>query len=109
MSRHAGLWSFGLVCLGQAMVVPSLPQAACLAMPTLVALIGGAHSDSRYARGMGGFMPPELAAKTSNVPFLAMATGAQGSGAFGALLDEAKLLNAACAAAAAALWLLRLR
>ena len=72
-----------------------------------VALIGGAHSDSRYARGMGGNLTPEVAGKTSNVPFLAMLTGAQGDGAFSALATEAKGLNAACAAGLAAIWVLR--
>lgn len=108
VSRHLGLWSFGLTFLGEAAVVASVPQAAWLAMPTLVALIGGAHADSRYARGMGGEpLPADIAARTSNVPFWAMLSGAQGSGAFAALIDEAKLLNAACAAAVAAIWALR--
>ena len=47
VSRHAALWSFAAVCLGSAVVVPSIPQAACLAGPTMVALLGGAHTDSR--------------------------------------------------------------
>lgn len=108
VSRHLGLWSFGLTCLGEALAVASVPQAAWLAMPTLVALIGGAHADSRYARGMGGEpLPADMAARTSNVPFWAMLSGAQGSGAFAALFDEAKVLNAACATAVAAMWALR--
>ena len=109
ISRHLGLWSFASVCLGAAVVVPSAPQAACLSMPTLVALIGGAHTDSRHARGMGGELPSEVAARTSNVPFVALLTGAQGSvgGALRALADETKVLNAACAAVAAALWACR--
>ena len=107
VSRHLGLWSFAAFSLGAAVAVPSVPQAVCLAMPTLVALVGGAHADSRYARGLGGSLPPEHAAQTSNVPFLAMLTGAQGPAPFGKLLDESKVLNAAVAAAVAALWALR--
>lgn len=108
VSRHLGLWSFGLTCLGEAMVVSSIPQAAWLTMPTLVALIGGAHADSRYARGMGGDpLPAAMADRTSNIPFLAMLSGAQGRDAFAALFDEAKMLNAACATAVAALWAVR--
>ena len=107
VSRHASLWAFASVCLGAACAVPSLPQAACLAMPTLVALIGGAHTDSRYRRGMGGTLPPEHDTMTSNVPFLAMLTGAQGEGAFSKLTIEAKALNAACGVGVAALWALR--
>ena len=107
VSRHSGLWSFGLVCLGEALVVPSVPQAAWLAMPLLVAFIGGAHTDSRYARGMGGELPPERAHATSNVPFLAMALGRQGEGALLKLVDEGKTLNAALAIVAAAMLALR--
>lgn len=107
VSRHAGLWSFALTCLGEACVIPSVPQAACLAMPCMVALIGGAHADSRYARGMGGDLPPAIAERTSNVPFLALLTGKQGDGALSKLFSEIKGLNAAAGVAAAALWTLR--
>lgn len=107
VSRHLGLWSFASVFLGAAAATPSLPQAAWFAMPTLVALIGGAHTDSRYARGLGGEITPAHAAQTSNVPFVAMLSGAQGPGAFSALLSEAKVVNAALATCAAALWALR--
>ncbi len=109
VSRHSGFWSFGLACLGAACVVPSVPQAAWLAMPTLVALIGGAHADSRHRRGQGGYLSPEHDRATSNVPFLAMLSGAQGrvSDAFGALATELKMSNAALGAAAAAVWILR--
>jgi len=33
VTRHPGFWSFGLVCLGAAATVPSIPQAAWLCMP----------------------------------------------------------------------------
>ena len=90
---------------------PSLPQAAWLAMPTAVALIGGAHSDSRKRRGMGGTLPPELDAVTSNAPFVAMLSGAQGGvlAAFSALVSELKTGNALAGAGMAALWALRCR
>ena len=92
-------------------MVPSLPQAAWLAMPTAVALIGGAHSDSRKRRGMGGTLPPELDAVTSNAPFVAMLSGAQGGvlAAFSALVSELKTGNALAGAGMAALWALRCR
>lgn len=107
VTRHVGLWSFAFVCLGEALAVASVPQAAWLAMPTLVALFGGAHTDSRHARGIGGVLSPEREAQTSNLPFWAILSGKQGSGAMSSFLAEAKLLNAGAAAAIAALWMLR--
>ena len=111
VSRHPTFWSLACVCLGAAAMVPSLPQAAWLAMPTAVALIGGAHSDSRKRRGMGGTLPPELDAVTSNAPFVAMLSGAQGGvlAAFSALVSELKTGNALAGAGMAALWALRCR
>ena len=44
VTRHPGFWAFGVTCMGAAVAVPSVPQAAWLAMPTAVALIGGARS-----------------------------------------------------------------
>ena len=109
VSRHAGLWSFAACCLGAATVVPSLPQALCLAMPTLVALVGGAHTDSRHRRGMGGELDAELDAASSNIPCLALLSGAQGdvSEAMRALACEGKAINAALSLAVAASLLLR--
>ena len=78
VSRHAGLWSFAAICLGAAAVVPSVPQASCLAMPTLVAFLGGAHTDSRHRRGIGGELPASLEAMTSNVPRRRVAGGRAG-------------------------------
>ena len=114
VSRHPTFWSLACVCLGAAAMVPSLPQAAWLAMPTAVALIGGAHSDSRKRRGMaknGGKLTPELDAVTSNVPFIAMLSGAQGGllAAFSALTSELKMGNALAGTGVAALWALRSR
>jgi prenyl protein peptidase len=104
VSRHAGLWSFAAVMAGAAVATPSLPQATFLAMPLLVALIGGEHHDSRVRRGIGGNLSVEHDAKTSNIPFVAMVSGAQGDGAFAALYNEAKGVNAAVAMCFAA-WL----
>ena len=107
VSRHVGLWSFALLCLGESVVAASMPQAVCLAMPTLMALVGGWHMDSRHGRGMGGSLTAERAAQTSNVPFLAMATGRQGDAPWTAMLGEGKGLNAALALVLASLWALR--
>lgn len=107
ITRHPGLWSFGLVCLGAAMTTPSVPQAAWLSMPTLVALVGGAHTDSRYRRGLGGNLSPEEDLRSSNVPFAAMLSQEFCSGSFSALLDESKGLNFAAAVGAAAFMVVR--
>lgn len=107
VSRHSGFWSLGLCCLGGALCVPSAPQAAWLCGPALVALVGGAHQDMRHRRGMGGTLTPKYEAATSNVPFVALLSGAQGAGAWTSLADEIKMSNAIAAAAAAAWWALR--
>ena len=106
VTRHPGFWSLGTVCLGAAVAVPSVPQALWLCGPAMVALIGGAHADFRHRRGMGGSLSAELDASTSNVPFAAMLSGAQGgvAEAFTALTQELKLSNASLGAAVA-LWL----
>ena len=110
ITRHPGLWSFGLLGLGNALLVPSIPTRIWLSMPAMVALIGGSHTDSRHRRGMGGELCKEVDEVTSNVPFLAMLMGRQEGGvlqSFQALGDEVKVLNAALAAGGAALWVAR--
>jgi len=72
ISRHPGLWAFGLTCLGTAAITPSIAQASWLSMPVFVALIGGAHTDARYRRGMGGTLRAEDDENTSNIPFLGL-------------------------------------
>jgi uncharacterized membrane protein len=109
ITRHPGLWSIGLLGLGNACLVPSLPQKAWLAMPVFVALIGGAHTDSRYRRGMGGMMSVEYDVATSNVPFAAILSGAQGGVtiALREFAGEVKPLNAIIAVGLSGLWILR--
>lgn len=110
ISRHPGLWSFGLLGLGTAFLVPSLPQRAWLMMPAMVALIGGSHTDSRHRRGMGGELSLEYDKLTSNVPFLAIISGAQGNvyDVGKKMVDdgELKVLNAAIAVGAAGVFVL---
>eukprot|EP00937_MAST-01D_sp_MAST-1D-sp2_P005907 g5907.t1 len=105
VTRHPALWALGLCSLGAAVASPLLPEACFLAMPALVALALGEHQDYRYRRGIGGELPPALDARTSNVPFLALATGVQeGTWTRGweALADELKLGNAGIALVLAA-------
>lgn len=108
ITRHPGLWSFGLLGLGSAFLVPSLPQRVWLMMPSMVALIGGAHTDSRFRRGMGGELSPEYDRATSNVPFVALLSGAQGNvlEVLNDFKSEVKPLNAALAVGTAGLWVI---
>jgi hypothetical protein len=108
VSRHPGLWSLGLIGLGQACLVPTLPQRIWWMGPTAVAWLGGAHTDSRFRRHIGGTLTPEYDSQTSNIPFWAMICGKQGSGAIGTFLgEELKPLNAGAALVASSLWVLR--
>ena len=65
------------------------------------------HASHRYARGIGGHLESHTLERTSNVPFVAMLTGAQGPQAFTELLNEGKGLNAALALALALAMALR--
>ena len=111
ISRHPGLWSMGLIGLGQACLSPSIPQRAWLSMPILVAVIGGWHTDSRHRRGIGGTLSERLDKQTSNIPFAAILTGKQDDGdvlqSFAKLFQESKGLNVALGVGAAALIVLR--
>ncbi len=104
ITRHPGLWSFGLLGLGSSFLTPNLPMRAWLSMPIMVALIGGGHTDSRHRRGMGGQLNPEVDAITSNVPFAAILTGQQGDflTVMGKVSEEVKGLNALLAMGVAA-------
>jgi len=109
ITRHPGLWSFGLLGLGNALLVPSLPQRLWLSMPLMVALVGGAHTDSRFRRGMGGTLNEEYDEATSNIPFLALFSGAQGNvvDRLQDFAEEVKPLNLALAVGVSGLWVLR--
>ena len=77
VSRHSALWSMACVGLGQALVTPSIPLAAWMCMPTVLALVGGGHHDSRFRRGIGGTLSADYEKKTSNIPFYGMMMGDQ--------------------------------
>jgi len=106
ISRHPGLWSFGLIGIGQSLLAPTIPLQLWWLGPSLVAWLGGSHTDSRFRRGMGGVLHPEYDCQTSNIPFLAMITGKQPDAWVG-LSKEIKPLNAGLALAASSLWVLR--
>lgn len=106
ISRHPGLWSFGLIGMGQSFLAPTIPLQIWWLGPALVAWLGGSHTDSRFRRGMGGTLHPEYDSQTSNVPFVAMITGRQPD-CWEALAKETKPLNAGVALLASSLWVLR--
>jgi uncharacterized membrane protein len=108
ISRHTGLWSFGLVGAGTAALQTHPALRVWWYGPALIAWLGGMHSDSRFRRNMGGTLDPWYDNQTSNVPFVAMVSGKQGppAQAFQGLLNETKLLNALCAVGVATLMVL---
>jgi len=79
ISRHPGLWSFAFLTAGQAALATSVGYQVWWTMPSLVALVGGSHTDSRYRRNLGGTMDPTYDEQTSNIPFLALFMGKQGN------------------------------
>jgi uncharacterized membrane protein len=107
ISRHPGLWSFGLVGLGQSVLAPTIPKCIWWLGPAAVAWLGGWHTDSRFRRGIGGTLSPEYQSQTSNIPFWAMASGKQGSGSWQALAEDIKPWNACLALGVSTLWVLR--
>mmetsp|Transcript_34534 Transcript_34534/g.83738 ORF Transcript_34534/g.83738 Transcript_34534/m.83738 type:complete len:232 (-) Transcript_34534:51-746(-) len=107
ITRHPGLWSMGLVGAGNSLLATSVPMRLWWCGPSLVAWLGGAHTDSRFRRGLGGQMDPVYDSLTSNVPFLALVSGKQGNGSWQALKCETKELNALASVAASTIWILR--
>ena len=105
ITRHPGLWSFGLIGLGNAALTPA-PLKLWWMGPALVAWLGGSHTDSRYRRNLGGSLDPSYDYVTSNLPFAATLTGRQGSvgSALGKIVEELKPLNAGLGAVIATVW-----
>lgn len=107
ITRHPGLWSLGFWGLGQACLAASWPQRIWWCGPATVAWLGGWHTDSRFRRGMGGSLSPHYECQTSNIPFMALASGKQGSGSWRELAQDIKPLNAMVAVTGSSLWVLR--
>jgi len=104
VTRHPSFWSLGFLGLGSALATPFATEALMFSMPTIFALVGGAHQDYRYRRNLGGELSPEVDAVTSNVPFVALSTGKQSWVALG---EELKWTNVALALFTSALLALR--
>jgi NnrU protein len=101
VSRHASLWALGLTTLGASLLQPSIPMSIWMMGPTAVALLGGAHADSRFKRGIGGHLDAAYERQTSNLPFYAMMQ--QGTVSYW-LTEEVKPINAILAVTMASLW-----
>ncbi|GKZ00661.1 hypothetical protein MPSEU_001018300 [Mayamaea pseudoterrestris] len=107
ITRHPGLWSFGLIGLGNAALHPAgAPLRLWWMGPALVAWLGGSHTDSRYRRNLGGSMDPHYDSVTSNLPFAATLTGKQGpvGSSLSKIIEELKPLNAGLGALIATVW-----
>ena len=101
VSRHPTFWSLGLVGLGLACSTPFIPEIVMCSSPMLFCMIGTAHQDWRYRRGLGGTLDAETEARTSNVPFVALMQGRQD---WKQLDGEMKWVNAGLAAGFATFW-----
>jgi len=104
VTRNPNFWSLGLLGAGVATAATTAPQAVAFGFPLIFALVGGAHQDSRFRRGMGGSLEAEVDAKTSNIPFLALMTGNQ---QWSDLANEIKWTNAGLATLAALLFVMK--
>ena len=104
ISRHATFWSFGSICLGEAVASIFLPEIVMFSFPMIFAIIGTSHQDYRYRRNSGGILTPEMDAITSNIPFIALLSGKQ---SWSSLYDEIKWSNAGIGVAVAIAFALR--
>lgn len=91
VSRHANLWSLASLGVGTALLTPFVVESFFFAGPLALASVGTWHQDSRFRRGLGGTLTPDMESKTSNIPFAALLMGRQD---WGKLWDEFKGLNA---------------
>jgi len=108
ISRHPGLFSFGLTSLGLGLLSPSLPTVLFGAMPMWVAIIGGAHTDSRHERHMGGQpLSPIMAQQTSLLPFYALLANSTAHDWMQFWQNDVKGLNLAISLSLATLLVLR--
>eukprot|EP00993_Chasmostoma_nieuportense_P003541 NODE_4250_length_818_cov_19.526773_g4092_i0.p1 GENE.NODE_4250_length_818_cov_19.526773_g4092_i0~~NODE_4250_length_818_cov_19.526773_g4092_i0.p1 ORF type:complete len:258 (+),score=69.90 NODE_4250_length_818_cov_19.526773_g4092_i0:68-775(+) len=107
VTRHPSFWALGFIGVGTALTRRHQAEVLFYVMPAVFAFIGGSHQDYRFRRNIGGFLSPEVDAKTSGVPFGALLTGRQ---EWSPLLEEIKWTNALLAVIfASALALRRLR
>jgi uncharacterized membrane protein len=98
ISRHPVFWSMGFACLGPALRTIYLSEAIMFSFPITMSLIGTTHMDSRYRRGLGGYLAPDMEQATSNIPFLALLKQKQ---SWNDLYQEMRWSNAAIAVAIA--------
>jgi uncharacterized membrane protein len=85
------LFSYGLFSLSFALSSPYLSHLIMFGYPIVFSVLGGAHQDYRYRRGLGGQLTKEKDHKTSLIPFVALFQGKQSWKDLG---EELKWLNA---------------
>ncbi|KAJ9441477.1 hypothetical protein DIPPA_34357 [Diplonema papillatum] len=98
ITRHPELWGMAFIGLGTCVATTNPVRAAAAFGFFPVALFLGEHQDSRFTRGIGGVLPPDVAATTTNIPFLSVVKGTQ---SLEDAWQEAKQTNAVVAAAIA--------
>lgn len=100
ITRHPQLFSLGLTCISFTLASSYYSHLVFWSMPLLFAFVGGAHQDSRYRRGMGGYLSREQESLSSLIPFQALLQGKQ---KWSDLAADLKEMNAILAIGLAAL------
>jgi uncharacterized membrane protein len=80
------LWSLALSTLSPALATPFIADYILLGFPSVMAIVGGSHTDSRHRRA--GLLDPNAA--SSLIPFWALIDGRQ---KWGDLKGELKWTN----------------
>eukprot|EP00811_Abedinium_folium_P003865 NODE_13554_length_1159_cov_4.414729.p1 GENE.NODE_13554_length_1159_cov_4.414729~~NODE_13554_length_1159_cov_4.414729.p1 ORF type:complete len:274 (-),score=80.13 NODE_13554_length_1159_cov_4.414729:286-1107(-) len=103
ITRRPEVWGLAAVGIGGALVATTAAEVAFFGVGPLVCFaILGPHSDRTQRKGGG--LTPESITQTSQLPFIALLTGAQ---SWSALKDEVEPVNAATAVCIAALYIVR--
>jgi hypothetical protein len=93
ITRYPFLWIFSFATLGNALSTIYWTEGVMFAFPTIFAYIGSSHQDSRFKRGIGGYLSPQREEKTSLLPFIALLQGKQ---SWSEVQRETKELNTFC-------------
>eukprot|EP00471_Norrisiella_sphaerica_P005342 CAMPEP_0184481500 /NCGR_PEP_ID=MMETSP0113_2-20130426/3057_1 /TAXON_ID=91329 /ORGANISM="Norrisiella sphaerica, Strain BC52" /LENGTH=172 /DNA_ID=CAMNT_0026860663 /DNA_START=105 /DNA_END=623 /DNA_ORIENTATION=- len=105
VTRHPAFWTLSFLSAGVLFRTQHLTSVAMFSGPILTTLTCGYHMDWRLQRGYGGKLSEEALAKSSFIPFVALAEGRQ---SWNKLADEFKMSNAAVAGLMSGLlWVMR--
>ena len=94
VTRHPVLWSMAYVGMGAAMGSPLITEIVFGLCPSLMAIIGGWHTDFRHRKS--GALRPSVDGATSALPFAALLEGRQ---SWAELADDVAWSNAGLAVA----------